>query len=790
MAIYRTLQADFTGGELDPMMEANINLNLRTIGVKQSINTLHLNTGPVIKRPPSVLMAETSRLDIQAKVELSLKQGTVNLFFTPTAAYAYFKDDLYPAPGIGEGMDHSSSMFAVYLNTVIETDGVHDPMEYVITVHENDNISIRPRSITRSVLKGWKWKSKPRACAFAGGRLFFGFDSTVVASRTPQDAENRFYDFTLADHTYKWQLSYSQDDLQGWKYKETYELQNKTGFTKTIEKKDLQKRTRIFSRREIHLDREDVSTPPEGVSWLGDKFTLHFTYAEWEAFGTDDIKAIIDKLYETEAPAWEKNFTEAEGEEVVNPDKEKAREHSIPAIVEYTLTDNYLDGELVLTDATIKTTYEEADGTKTVEIIGTDNFPDLDPGTVTYVHDEDKDEDIPDVQVSHAIEINETDLMSSEILWIANMGRIIVGTKNAVFISTEDVVTPQTFDLKPTLYDGSAPIQPSILNSLLIYVSANTKKLYGAIYNNEIQGLQSTELTMYARHLFLDGIRQVEISDSPYYTLFVLTNSNQLRVGSMVGQSSGFYFAFSTWQVSDDTVDGMMVDRGMSSKLIVALANSVDTSKTQVHAITYREPYEYGLHGVELMMDHQQAVQMTPAGTRSSSATVTDSFLPDGTMVDAILTKADGTKDVVRGLTIAGRKLDVAGDYTEAVIGLPVQMTLQLFQQYIPNNAGVALQSRHSVAEVGVQIYKSVGGEVWYNGEKVKSLLQLQWLADDYGRNFIDPHTGQPYSFTGVYTVTSPTQQTLKDELAIISTEPYPFNIMGVALKYNVTETS
>lgn len=791
MATYRSLQADFTAGELDPMIEANISLGIRTMGLKSSQNAFHLPTGPVSKRAPSRLLCSTDSIDIQATAEVQLSEGLVHLIFTRTHVHAFFKDAIFEGETLQK--DHSSSMFAVNRNMVVETDGKSWPMLYEVSISDDAPI-VTITEMDDSRMTGWKWGEKPRACAFAGGRLFFGFGSTVVASRTPEDGKDRFFDFTLADFSYEWKMTYANDNINGWKYKDVYDMSNDTGIPDepfdplyTGQLSDVSKRTRNVSKLEMRINRIDITSDedPDKDTYVGQYLYLRIDYLLWKSWNTNDPETIINNFYGTaEVKSWTAaNFTFSSGMKSAFINKDVALEYAESFQVEYIITDNYTDGEIDTTTATMKSKQlSDANYVTTAEAV--DIYPDI--GYEDALDFEIKDEqEKPNVFVSHGIEINETDMYSSEILWIANMGRIIIGTANAIFISTDDIIVPSTFDLRPTLYDGSAPMQPKILHSLLLYVSTDGKKIYGAIYSNETQGLQSTEITIYSRHLFLDGIRMMEMVDTPYRTIYALTRTGNLRVGTMMTTENGFYFAFSTWRISSDSIDALMIDRQNDTRIYLILSNVEEPNIQQVHAIEYKEPYEYGLSGVELMMDHQQEITIT-----SRSFVIPDRFLSHLSSVDAILTKTDGKKEVIRGIPIMDGTCTIGEGYVKALIGTPVSMEIQLFQQYLPNNSGTILQSKHSVSEIAVQIFRSVGGEIWYNGSKVKSLLQLQYGTDIYGKDFIDPDTGQPYSFTGVYGVANPTQNTLKDELVILSSEPYPFNIMGVAIKYNVTEVN
>jgi len=84
-APYRLIQTDFSGGEIDPLAAINVNLSLKSSGVKRSVNTLHLSNGTVRKRPSSfIVSSECDGIgsgDIENKVEVAMPTATVNVLF-------------------------------------------------------------------------------------------------------------------------------------------------------------------------------------------------------------------------------------------------------------------------------------------------------------------------------------------------------------------------------------------------------------------------------------------------------------------------------------------------------------------------------------------------------------------------------------------------------------------------------------------------------------------------------------------------------------------------------------
>lgn len=711
--IYTNLQSSFASGELDPLLDASIDSALRRVGLRESINTYHLPTGAVRKRPSSEFLYEGAKINFQNKVEIQLPEGSVNLLFTENSIYIDFMDNI-SIKSLGETLNHSESCFAVYRNKVIETNRNYPLKEYVIIVN-GQNVDI---SWSTPTLVNYK-HANPYTCTIANGRLLLSYKDIITASRSPEAGSTRFYDFTLSENDYTWTLE-ATTTINGWNYKETNYMKNTTGFIDNVVLKELIKKVRVYSRTESR----PISPKPSNEPFNEDVF------------------------------------------------------------VEYTITDNYSEGNLFITDAIKK---EEKNGIITRK--STESYPDILPVGLSYAKENERT--VPFVLVSHGAELIENDMYTTEIVWMASLGRLIVGTKQAIFISTEEVITPQTFDLRVSSYIGCAKMQPRILHNELLFVSSDEKKLYAISYNDNIKGMNIVETSINARHLFIDGIKFFDLTDSPYRTIFVVTKKNELRVSSIANIQNSIIFSWFRWEMQGESLPLIYFDRGITSSntnLKLVILNESVNDKIQIHKMSYNEIYNYDIDSLKLYLDHQQSYDLIAGATE---LTINDSFLLNDTFIDAIFNYDDGYTKVVRGIEIKDRKIAITSREKPAkvLLGIPVKMHIRLFQQLLPSRSGVSLESKHTVNKISLKIFKSVGGEVIYNSLSYP-LLQLMFGVNNYDETFIDNTTNKPYSFTGVYSVSNPTQGTKEDSLIIESNEPYPFNLMGLSLKYNVTEVN
>lgn len=740
-ASYRMIQADFSSGEIDPMVEANVNLPYRANGLKESYNTLHLPNATVSKRPGLIREIEASfgaisEHDAWTPVEIQMESGETCILFLGESARVILDGVFYDVPiyaseeeGETETIELAPSLrhTAVYQQYIFIS-YPEDTETGILMLHvvKDETEGIRVYKPSSEIAENIVFPSDIGACTrplyVSNGRLIIGSKNVFNASRQRtermKESETGFptwiLDFTLSDYQYDWVYSYS-------------------------------------------------GTTPDG-----------YTVSE----------KIVYRSFDEEPP--EDPMTKKDGIQqrirVISKDSQ-----------EWTVTETYAYGEVSITDIRLKTT----SSTGEAEIHTSETYPDK--SVYETAEPEISKTDTPDPQSTHAIQVRENDMYGSSIKWITSAGRIIVGTETAIFIAVDQYLDPKTFDLVPTSQTGTSAQQPKILNQLAVFTSADRKRLYIGIYNDEIKGLQILEATANVKHMFLSGIKDYFIADNPYRVIYVITDDGECRVCIPVFTSEGgINFAWSTWDFGIGKVEYIAFDRRAEKEQKTYFIMRDADGKGWIYTLDYREPYLYGVKDTDLLLDYADI--QTVKNTRGS-VSISSPFLKHYSTLEAMLTYADGRQVVLRDcpvtvddegnatVLIDFRRTDIPEtDDVTMKIGAVYVTRIALFQQILPNNSGVALVSRHSIEKLFLQIYRSQGGTVYAGDAKIADILQLQYGKDLYNNNSTNPLTGAPYTFSGVYSIDNPVQNVEEDNLSIVSDDPYPFNLMAVSMKYNLTE--
>lgn len=755
-AQYRLIQTDFSGGEIDPLAMLNLNSGLRSIGVKESRNFIHLQSGTVSKRNSSEIAYRLSDAyggRIAAALSMQLPDKSLTFLFMEDEPSTYMVYDGEAVPSVHtiteEGLTHihKDSHFAVYQNYIVEVNSRMKPMLYEISV-ESGEVKAK---ITRP--EKWEYDRNPTSCTFAQGRLFLAFGNTVIGSRTPDGDKQRFFDFTLADYEYEEEVSskvhYSEGAVDEWVY-----------------------------------------------AWLFFKGDEHISSASVAAKEWNELKA-LPSCYK-EVYTYDKTFQTAQEEEIRDVDSSGARIKRTYNRKTYTVT-RMLTGGIADTENIICRTYVLTQGGAAASKVVTESVDEFPDGS-TFKNDGNdrflnqgrqlsRSESTPYVYSDHAIEVNESDMYGSQIKWIANIGRIIVATNNSLFISTADTISPSTFDLTPTAYIGASGLQPKIISNMLLWCSLDKRKLYAAVYSYELQGLQTMELTASAYHLFHKGIRQFEVADTPQLSVYAITDDDSLRVCSLIQTANGTMSPWCTWSFPASP-DYVFVHRTSEGNALY-IAEGNDAARIRDSAI-----YDYGEKSTGLLMDNIQEID---AGDADEAEIPGSSVYENADEIGVILhdlTDRTIPDYVTRRAKVSGGKLSIRrtaaqkGHSIRVTIGITYEASLTLFTPVLPSNSGSSLLSYHSVARLDLSLYKSLGGEIRTQSSNGQLYIkQLSFGSSRYTDSFLDDD-GRPLAFTGVYGIDNPTTTTREDNITIVSKDPYPFNVMAVAQTIRITEVS
>ena len=438
---------------------------------------------------------------------------------------------------------------------------------------------------------------------------------------------------------------------------------------------------------------------------------------------------------------------------------------------------------------------------------------------ITTVDSEGNPETTREVYSSHAIEVRENDMYSSRIQWIANMGRIIIGTESAIFMSTMQEISPLTFDLVLTSSCGTCDINPAIVTNMLVFVGSDRRKIHYAYFNSENAGLIVGDATTSERNMFSGYIKGVWAYDYPEISIYVITEDKRTLFCQPTYTEAGSIFAWSEWVFPENVVpSAFFCERRLYRPPYNRICMSYERrdgigAASQFMIICWESPYDDDTSRPMLdMMLTEDRPELEFTVHDTDVVFRGDRFGgPDDPIT--VFLYADGVAPVVfRNLeAIVSMGVEVPrdavglwdGDHLRAdlkcYIGLEYETRIGLFQQILPNNSGIALTSKHRIKDISLMLFRSFGGHISVAGRKVQDLEYLQYGKSFYSASMYDFSVSGPYEFTGLMKITNPRYMGIgadnqdrdvidEDRVVIASSFPFPFNLMAVSINYILTE--
>ncbi|MFA6935074.1 MAG: hypothetical protein WCR70_07375 [Sphaerochaetaceae bacterium] len=427
----------------------------------------------------------------------------------------------------------------------------------------------------------------------------------------------------------------------------------------------------------------------------------------------------------------------------------------------------------------------------------------------------------PVIYATHGIEIRENDMYGSRIMWIAYIGRVIVATESAIFMSTEQAISPLTFDLVLTSYHGSSPTQPEIVANMIVYSSTDRKKLYSGVFDYDSQGLIITDMTSTVRNAFNKRIQGFWSFDYPEISIYAATEDGKIYFCQPTSSSSsGYIYSWSEWQMPSlgsaykRKAQCFFLNRSLDGTSKVYMLMGSPTYGHIVLKIDWADVYDVNTGSGILDFAKEFTGSSPEVAIGNELMTITPALPVIGATGDTKATAFvtyDSETRVYQGLQLSSNGTYevpvppdyISGDDITIRIGFGFTARFLLFRQLLPNNSGTALSSKYSIKEISVKLFHSFAGYLEIGGVKTADFPMLYYGEDQYSDSIIDPTTLEPYCRTGTLIIKNPcyavserdavdnsSSVVVESDIAIVADSPYPFNLMAVGIYYNITEVN
>lgn len=123
-----------------------------------------------------------------------------------------------------------------------------------------------------------------------------------------------------------------------------------------------------------------------------------------------------------------------------------------------------------------------------------------------------------------AISLTFSSATFDQVLWtIAFSKDMLIGTTDGIYILKEgDRIKGEFVKIHKEIDLPISPIKPVILGKTVFFVEGGNRKINSLYYSAEKRGYQVSSITNYAEHLFVDGIKEIIGSTTPFFVIFAI----------------------------------------------------------------------------------------------------------------------------------------------------------------------------------------------------------------------------------------------------------------------------
>lgn len=197
---------------------------------------------------------------------------------------------------------------------------------------------------------------------------------------------------------------------------------------------------------------------------------------------------------------------------------------------------------------------------------------------------------------------NDSDAMSytiaadqvNAIRWLAPQDWLLIGTIGAEWKmgsgSTEEPLTPTRVTTKRQSSNGSAYLQPIMVDNVILYVQRQNRKLRELIYSFEADSFVSPDLTVLSEHITGSGITQMAYQKTPDPILWCVTDDGNLA--TMTYKRSQDVVGWTLQTFGGDVESVAIISGDDEDEIWISIKREIENS--EVRYIEQFQPRDWG----------------------------------------------------------------------------------------------------------------------------------------------------------------------------------------------------
>lgn len=370
-----------------------------------------------------------------------------------------------------------------------------------------------------------------------------------------------------------------------------------------------------------------------------------------------------------------------------------------------------------------------------------------------------------------AVELTLSAQRGGRICFLAPRDRLWIGASSGEWtVSGSSVNTPVTPGGIKANREGTscaAAVPPVQAGSSLLYVQRSGKKLREMAYRLESDAYTSQDLTLLAGHLGEAGIIQLAMVQEPDPTLFCVRADGVLLAMTYLPEQDVCAFSRIITQGAVESVCSIFNPEASRDELWLAVKREVgpEGARQTRRFIERLEPAfpetaenSAQAYFVDSGLSYSGAA-VGSLGGLEHLAGLSVQILADGAVLPEQTVAADGSI-----------RLDRPASVVHAGLGF-TSLLRPMRIEY--SGAGGSAQTRiKRITEVGLRLYRSLGGKVGPDENRLEPLLY---------RSSADAMDGPPALFTGDKTVSFPQGWSTEGVLTLLQDQPLPMTVLLIA---------
>lgn len=345
--------------------------------------------------------------------------------------------------------------------------------------------------------------------------------------------------------------------------------------------------------------------------------------------------------------------------------------------------------------------------------------------------------------ITHVLSLKELIVLTGDGLWAVGGGG-----------DTGAAITPSSIVASRETGRGSARVKPLVVDDIMFYVTGKGRAVRTLGFTFEIDGYKSDNVSIFAPHLFAQGVDRLVYMEEPHACVFALRPDGTIIV--LTWEIDHEVWGWSRLEIDGVVEDICIITEGGYDRLYAIIRRTFGaTTLRSLERMALPGDVETGCH-----LDYSSTFLFDVAAT-----TATGLWHLEGQQVSVVY---DGY--VEHGVTVTNGQVVAPEPANQISVGLRYEGLIETLPPPLNSSSGSLHVERQQVVDVVIRMHDTKGISAGINGTDLEQM---------------EPESGDDVSLDPDYELTDwyvNVAGDWKDSSTIIieQTEPFPANIISI----------